>query len=170
MGLFYLHQSKTMKPNFAKMLEKYPENKKFLGKLKAKPPKNLDEQFHTLHEEVFEHTDCLACANCCKTTSPIFMDSDIDRIAKHLRIRPIQLIDKYLHLDEDNHYVLNTSPCVFLDAENYCSIYSVRPRACAEYPHTNRRRMVQLLNLTAENTRICPAVFEIVGKLRVHCS
>ena len=138
----------------AKFLEKYPENKKFLNKLRLKKPKNLDEKFHQFHDEVFERTDCLACANCCKTTSPIFTDTDIDRIANHL------------HVDEDNHYVLNKSPCVFLDAENYCGIYAVRPRACAEYPHTNRRRMVQLLNLTAENTRICPAVFEIVEKLK----
>lgn len=150
----------------AKFLEKYPENKKFLNKLRLKKPKNLDEKFHQLHDEVFERTDCLTCANCCKTTSPIFTDTDIDRIAKHLKIRPTQLITNHLHIDEDNHYVLNNSPCVFLDAENYCRIYSVRPRACAEYPHTNRRKMVQLLNLTAENTRICPAVFEIVEKLK----
>lgn len=144
----------------------YPETKKYFQKLKARPPKQLDEQFSDLHDAVFEKTDCLSCANCCKTTSPIFTDKDIERIAKSLRIRPSQLIERHLHIDEDAHYVLNSSPCTFLDADNYCSIYEVRPTACREYPHTNRRKMVQILNLTLENTLICPAVFEIVERLK----
>lgn len=144
----------------------YQETKRYLQKLKARPPKHLDLTFAELHEAVFEHTDCLQCANCCKTTSPIFMDKDIERIAKFLRIRPTELIAQHLHLDDVNDYVLNSSPCIFLGADNYCSIYHVRPRACAEYPHTNRKRMVQILDLTLENTRICPAVAEIVERLQ----
>jgi Fe-S-cluster containining protein len=104
--------------------------------------------FHPRHEEIFEEVDCLACANCCKTTSPIFTDIDIERIAKHLRMRPAQLIDKYLHLDKDQDYVLNSSPCTFLGADNYCSIYEVRPRACREYPHTDRKNMSGIMKLT----------------------
>jgi uncharacterized protein len=145
----------------------YQENKKYLQRLKQKPPKNLDEVFEQLHEEVFAVTDCLQCANCCKTTSPIFTDRDIERIAKLLRIRPAELVARHLHLDAEQHYVLNVAPCVFLGADNYCSIYEARPRACAEYPHTNRKRMVQVLQLTLENTRICPAVASIVEQLKV---
>ena len=91
---------------------------------------------------------------------------DIERIAKHLRIRPAQLIDKYLHLDKDKDYVLNSSPCTFLGADNYCSIYEVRPRACREYPHTDRKNMSGIMKLTLENTKVCPAVFEIVEQLK----
>ena len=144
----------------------YPETKKYFQKLKARPPKDLDERFAELHDEVFERTDCLQCANCCKTTSPIFTDKDIERIAKYLKIRPSQLIERHLHIDEDRHYVLNSSPCLFLGTDNYCSIYDVRPTACREYPHTNRRKMAKILNLTLENTQICPAVFEIVEQLK----
>lgn len=149
-----------------KSAEKYAETKRYFQKLKAKPPRLLDERFAELHDEVFERTDCLTCANCCKTTSPIFTDKDIERIAKYLKIRPSQLIERHLHLDEDHHYVLNSSPCLFLGTDNYCSIYDVRPTACREYPHTNRRKMAQILNLTLENTKICPAVFEIVERLK----
>ena len=123
--------------------------------------------FHPRHEEIFEEVDCWACANCCKTTSPIFTDIDIERIAKHLRMRPAQLIDKHLHLDKDQDYVLNSSPCTFLGADNYCSIYEVRPRACREYPHTNRKNMLGILDLSLKNTLVCPAVFKIfyeIGK------
>lgn len=146
--------------------QKFSENKKHLERLRAKKGKNVDNMFHALHESVFDETDCLRCANCCKTTSPIFADMDIERIAKHLRIRPCELIEKHLHLDEENDYVLNSSPCVFLSADNYCDIYEVRPKACREYPHTDRKNITGILKLTLSNTQVCPAVFEIVEQLK----
>ena len=141
-------------------------NKKFFSKLKARPPRDLDEQFHELHEEVFEEIDCLTCANCCKTTSPIFRDVDITRLAKHLGVKPGRLIDEYLHLDSEGDYVLIAAPCPFLGADNYCSVYEARPRACREYPHTDRKNMLQILPLTLRNTLVCPAVGKVVRRLR----
>lgn len=141
-------------------------NKKFFARLKRTKPKDLDDVMLDLHQEVFEETDCLECANCCKTTSPIFYQKDIERVAKHLRMKPSDFIDKYLHVDEDKDYVLNTAPCPFLDQENYCLVYESRPTACREYPHTNRKRFYQILDLTLKNTAICPAVFGIVEKLK----
>jgi Fe-S-cluster containining protein len=142
------------------------ENKKFFAKLKRNTPRDLDDTTHRLHEEAFEEMDCLTCANCCKTTSPIFSDNDIQRIAKHLRMRPSELIEKHLHMDEDKDYVLNSAPCTFLGPDNYCSIYEVRPTACREYPHTDRKRFHQILDLTLKNTAVCPAVFRIVEELK----
>ena len=142
------------------------ENKKFLNSLKNKNPRKLDDHFHDLHKEVFEEIDCLDCANCCKTTSPIFKDKDIERLASHFRIKPGEFIDKYLHLDNDQDYVLNFSPCPFLMDDNYCSVYEDRPRACREYPHTDRKKMTGILNLTYKNTLVCPAVLEIVERLK----
>ncbi|HYI77204.1 MAG TPA: YkgJ family cysteine cluster protein, partial [Chryseolinea sp.] len=100
-----------------------PENKKFLQRLGKKDSRQVDDAFHAIHEKVFEDIECLSCANCCKTTSPIFYQNDIDRIAKFLRIKPGDLVEKYLRIDEDDDYVLKSSPCAFLDAENYCTIY-----------------------------------------------
>jgi len=142
-------------------------NKKFLQKLKKQNSRDLDERFQETHEEVFEEIDCLDCANCCKTTSPIFIDKDIDRLAKHFRKRPSEFIEKYLHLDNEDDYVLNVAPCPFLGEDNYCSVYESRPRACREYPHTDRRKIHQLLDLTFKNTLVCPAVLEIVNRLKV---
>ncbi|HEY0030983.1 MAG TPA: YkgJ family cysteine cluster protein [Bacteroidia bacterium] len=135
-------------------------------RLKRRKPKNLDDVVHELHEETFEKTDCLKCANCCKTTSPIFYDRDIDRVSKRLRVRPSEFIEKYLHQDEDKDYVLNSAPCPFLDHENYCIIYEDRPTACREYPHTNRKRFFQILDLTLKNTYVCPAAFQIVEEMK----
>lgn len=142
------------------------ENKKFLNSLKRKNPRKLDDQFHGLHEQVFSEMDCLTCANCCKTTSPIFKDRDIERLASHFRIKPGEFISKYLHLDSEQDYVLNSSPCPFLMEDNTCSVYEHRPRACREYPHTNRKKMSGILNLTYRNTMVCPAVLEIVERLK----
>ena len=116
------------------------ENKKFLARLKRKDPRKVDAVFHALHDDVFAEIDCLQCANCCKTTSPIFYENDIERIAKSLRMKPGDFVEKYLRVDEDRDYVLRSSPCPFLDGENYCTIYSNRPKACREYPHTDRKK------------------------------
>lgn len=151
-------------PKLAK--EKHTENKKFFAKLKKKPPKDLDYVMQELHEEEFKRTDCLSCANCCKTTGPLFTTPDVERIAKHLRLKPQKFIETYLRIDEESDYVLQSVPCTFLDAENYCMIYDVRPKACREFPHTDRKKFQQISNLTLKNIEICPAAFNIVEEMR----
>ena len=146
--------------------DKHKEQKKFFSKLKKKPPKDLDRQMQLLHENEFQRTDCLQCANCCKTTGPLFTNRDIERIAKHFRMKPQQFIDQYLQIDEDRDYVLQQLPCPFLGADNYCSIYEVRPKACAEFPHTNRKDFHKISNLTMKNVAICPAAMNIVEEMR----
>lgn len=142
-----------------------PENKKWMQRAKKMNHRELDRIFHSEHEKVFKKTDCLECANCCKTTSPIFRDVDIKRIAKRLRMSVGGFIDQYLRIDEDNDYVLKSSPCIFLGNDNKCSIYDDRPLACREYPHTDRKNMYQILDLTLKNSLICPAVSDIILKL-----
>jgi Fe-S-cluster containining protein len=127
----------------------------------------VDGKIHPLHEEAFEKIDCLACANCCKTTGPLFTTADIERIAYHLKLSAAQFINDYLRLDEDNDYVLQSVPCTFLDSDNYCSIYEVRPKACREYPHTDRINQAGILKLTEKNSQICPAVAQIFQKLEI---
>lgn len=151
-------------PKLAK--DKHKENKTFFAKLKKKPPKQLDYIMQDLHEAEFERTDCLDCANCCKTTGPLFTPKDIERIAKHFKMKQKQFIDSYLRLDEENDYVLQTVPCTFLGAENYCSIYEVRPKACREFPHTDRKKFQQISSLTLKNVAICPAAYNIVEAMK----
>lgn len=128
-------------------------------------PSDLDLVMEKLHYETFERINCLDCANCCKTISPFLIDRDIQRIAKFLKIKPSEFVSRYLKEDEEGDFVFNNSPCPFLMDDNYCSIYEVRPRACREYPHTDRKRFVQILDLTLKNTSVCPAVFEMVEEL-----
>lgn len=146
--------------------DKHVENKKYFTKLKKKNPKRLDLLMQDLHEKEFEKTNCLQCANCCKTSSPIFTDKDISRISKYLRIKEYKFIDQYLERDSDDFMVLKSAPCIFLNTDNSCMIYEVRPKACSEYPHTNRKKFIQLTSLTLKNTEICPAVYNIVEELK----
>lgn len=152
--------------NYRKAKAKEAEHKKFLGKIKQKPPKNFDQTMQEIHEEVFERVDCLSCANCCKTTGPLFTQKDIERLADLFRMKPSQFIEKYLRIDEDNDYVLQYVPCPFLGADNYCSVYDHRPKACREYPHTDRKKFYQINHLTLKNTLICPAAFEVVEQMQ----
>ena len=146
--------------------EKKSENKKYFQILKKRTPKNLDVVVHSIHDKVFANTDCLACGNCCKTTSPIFTEKDIQRIAKNLRMKETKFIEQYLMRDKDDFWVLQEVPCTFLGADNDCFIYDVRPKACSEYPHTNRKKFIQLASLTLNNTEVCPAVYDIVEELK----
>jgi Fe-S-cluster containining protein len=142
------------------------DNKKLFSKLKRSTPRDLDDTVHRLHDEAFEEIHCNTCANCCKTTSPIFRQKDIERIAKRLRMRPSEFIEKYLYEDEDKDYVLYNAPCPFLNSDNLCNIYEDRPNACRQYPHTDRKHFHQILDMTLKNVAICPAVFRVVEELK----
>lgn len=145
---------------------KRAENKKFFRRLKSVNPKKLDQEFHSAHEEAFSCIDCLQCANCCKTTGPLFTNKDIDRLARHFSMKASDFMAQYLRIDEDGDHVLKSVPCPFLGADNYCSVYESRPKACREYPHTDRNKMHQILELTRKNVEVCPAVFEITENLK----
>ncbi|MGV8915844.1 MAG: YkgJ family cysteine cluster protein [Kaistella sp.] len=147
-------------------LKRQKDHKKILENLRKKPPKNLDFAVQQTHDEVFEKIDCLQCANCCKTTGPLFTEKDIDRISRHLRLKPADFEKKYLQVDEDHDKVLQNLPCYFLNADNSCSIYEVRPKACREFPHTDRKKIYQINHLTLKNTLICPAAFEFVERIQ----
>lgn len=146
--------------------DKHIENKKYFDKLKKRTPKNLDYVMQDLHDAEFKKTNCLDCANCCKTTGPLFTDADVERIAKYLKQKPQQFIEQYLRIDEDKDYVLQSVPCHFLDTDNSCFIYDVRPKACREFPHTDRKKFQQITDITLKNLPVCPAAFNIVEEMK----
>lgn len=150
---------------YTEILEKSRSRKKEIKKLcnvlKTKKQGWVDQIFHEAHENAFEEIDCLACANCCKTTGPLFTSKDIERIAAYFKMKPGEFAEKYLRIDEDQDYVLKQVPCPFLLSDNRCSIYEVRPKACREYPHTDRRDMQGIIDLTYKNAFICPAVARV---------
>ena len=142
------------------------ENKAFFKQLKRRKLKNLDLIVHELHDEVFNEIDCLDCGNCCRDLGPRITDKDIAKLSAFLKMRDADVVESYLKIDEDGDYVFKEMPCPFLGADNYCFVYESRPKACREYPHTDRKKFIQLLNLTLENSKTCPAVIEIVERMK----
>src|SRR5262249_58635563 len=120
-----------------------------------------------LHEEVFRQIDCTRCANCCKTQPPGFAQEDIDRIAGHLGLSNEAFIERYLVADQDEQgYQIETVPCPFLGSDDRCTIYDIRPKACREYPHTDKEDFIGRTYMHSSNTTSCPAVYHLVTRLR----
>jgi len=157
-----------IEPDKLQQLAKQKENsnRKFLMRLKIRMPKDLDAVVQQLHESIFSKVDCLDCANCCKRLGPRISEKDIERLAKFTGNKKQSFVKTYLNTDEDGDYVFQNMPCPFLLPDNYCSVYEVRPKACSDYPHTDRRKFHQIFNLTLKNTFTCPAVFQIVEELK----
>ncbi len=141
-------------------------NFRFLRSLKMKDDRVVDRVAHRLHEEAFSIIDCTRCANCCKTVSPLFRKTDIRRIAEHLNTQPAEFRATYLRTDEDGDLVVKSLPCPFLGADNRCTIYEVRPRDCADYPHTQKKGFTCRTHALAGNSVTCPAVFYIIERMR----
>jgi Fe-S-cluster containining protein len=144
------------------------DKKKFnqlISKLQKVKKQEIDEFVHNLHAELFADTDCLQCGNCCKSLGPLLNDHDIRRLSKHLRMKPSVFTETYLRVDEDGDYVYKSMPCPFLMDDNYCMVYDARPKACREYPHTDKVNFQQILKLSLKNTKTCPIVYKIFQEL-----
>lgn len=152
-------------PILKKAALKKKEYTAVISYLKRKKPANLDRKINEFHEIAFSRIDCLLCANCCSSISPALYDKDIDRMAKVLRIKPSMVVESYLRQDEEKDWVFRKIPCPFLGVDNLCAIYESRPLACKEYPHTDRSRFYQLLDLSLKNASVCPAVCLVIEDL-----
>lgn len=133
---------------------------------KSKQQKKIDAHLEALIEEAFEHIDCLECANCCKTTSPIFTKGDISRISQLFNLKEKEFIADTLVM-EDGVYGLQTSPCKFLMEDCKCFIYDKRPKACKGFPHIGEFPIRKILKETKNNVKICPAVAYVFIKFEI---
>ncbi|MGE9312534.1 YkgJ family cysteine cluster protein [Niabella sp. CJ426] len=145
-------RSKEHRKQYQQFLKRADKNKV----LKALP---------ALHEEAFEHVDCLTCANCCKNYSPRFKTPDVKRISKYLGMKESVFIDTYLRVDEDGDFVVKSSPCPFLAADNTCNIYDERPSDCARFPYTDEDVLIKRQSLTLKNSEFCPITYYVLEKL-----
>ena len=142
-----------------------PDLKKYKRFLERGNKNKVLRSLPSLHEEAFQKVDCLACAACCKNYSPRFKTPDIKRLSKHLGLKESVFIDKYLVLDEEGDYVVPVKPCPFLGADNFCSVYEVRPSDCARFPYTDEDVLIKRMNITLKNATFCPAVVFVMDKL-----
>lgn len=138
-----------------------PDWKKYYAANKKKLEQQ-DVRVHDFHDFYMKRIDCLECARCCRELGPRLDAKDVERMAKALRLKPSVVESQYLSVDEDGDLVFQSMPCPFLMSDNYCSIYESRPKACREYPHTDRKRFYQIFNLSVKNAETCPVVYEVM--------
>ena len=141
------------------------EQKRFKKYLSKKPDRKAIRKLPDLHDDAFSKIDCLDCAACCKNHSPRFKMPDIKRIAKYLNLKEGDFIQQYLQLDNENDYVLQQSPCTFLNEDNTCQIYDARPSDCARYPYTDEDVFLKKKNITLKNTQVCPAAYYVLQRM-----
>jgi uncharacterized protein len=160
------------KPIFLSFYKKLMKNNRrrfryFLTRLETVKPKGMDKLASEVDKEVWAETDCLQCANCCKTMTPTFTTKDIKRISAHFNQTPEEFTKKWLYKERGTGDMMNKKqPCQFLNLkDNKCSIYEIRPADCSGFPHHTKKHFTEWAHVYKQNVEYCPATFKMVEKM-----
>jgi Fe-S-cluster containining protein len=135
----------------------------FLARLEKKPVETVRLITLEANELAWAKTDCLDCANCCKTMSPTYSRTDIARISKFLGMTRTDFVKKWLYKDRTGDWLNKKQPCQFLDSKsNMCRIYEVRPRDCSGFPYHGTRKIKDYGHVFKQNVEFCPATYRLV--------
>lgn len=117
--------------------KKRAENERFRKHLKSHV--FVERRFRRIAEEIEDEINCLECANCCRVATARLIERDVEKLAKFLRIKPGQFLERYAEESEDEGVILkrDASGCVFLSG-NECTVYEARPASCENFPHVVR--------------------------------
>jgi Fe-S-cluster containining protein len=139
----------------------------FLKKIAKKPPTDLLKKVKAANNEVWQEVSCLACANCCKTMTPTWKESEIKKVAAFVGMDYDAYYKKYIKIDEDNGDLVNqNTPCQHLNLKNnMCKVYEVRPHDCKHFPHFIRKDFTDQTQVYTENLHRCPATLLLIEKL-----
>lgn len=151
-----------------KMLLDRNSFRRYLSKIEKHPPRGLEANTPALEKEVWKETDCLLCANCCKTMTPTFTPADVKRIAAHFGQTEEAFRKKWLYKERGSGDWMNKKqPCQFLDLKtNLCSIYEIRPADCAGFPHL-QKKLKDYVHVHKQNVEYCPATYKMVEKMKL---
>ena len=132
-------------------------------------PKDLDERFRTLHEELFGSYDCNRCRNCCKVCNGLIPVEDIDRDAAYLHMTSEEFREQYLDpkmIMSDGGYSCKHLPCDFLQEDGSCMLGDCKPETCKLYPYTDQPDRLDSMLSFLDNVAICPVCYEICERLK----
>lgn len=117
---------------------------------------------------------CEECVSSCRHRPGWFLPGEAEKVAKYLKISMKELYEKYLVMDyfgqreidvlspgsleEHGHkasigFAFRGSQCIFLNSQDRCSIYSVRPFECAVAHHGNRHKLEGFHHWVAQQWR-----------------
>jgi uncharacterized protein len=134
----------------------------FLKKVVRKSPADLVKVRKKAEAHTWEKVNCQSCGNCCKTMTPTWKKSEINRLAAHLGMTYQEFYDKWLYTEEGTGDIMNAStPCQFFDMKKgLCKVYDLRPHDCATFPHLYRKDFKDQIDLYTANLHRCPATLE----------
>jgi len=141
--------------------KKRSENERFRRHLKTHD--HSDRILRRLAEGIEEQIDCTVCANCCRVATVKVSERDVERLARHLRLKPAEFLAQYAQDSGEEGAILRRSEeagCVFLDG-TACTVYDYRPDICQRFPHLVRgngsiaSRMWQFIDRAC----YCPIVY-----------
>lgn len=105
-------------------------NKEYFGE--------ISELYHYLQEmyplklKILKKVKCHRCGFCCKSCNVMLSKQDIDLLCRYLRCSHEELYEKYM--DKNARIPYLKLPCPFLNKDNECDVYPVRPKSCKEFP------------------------------------
>jgi uncharacterized protein len=135
----------------------------FLARLEKRPNGIVQLITMEANEQAWAKTDCMDCANCCKTMSPTYSQKDIVRISGYLGMTRKAFVEKWLIKDRTGDWLNKKQPCQFLDLKtNMCNIYDVRPRDCAGFPYHGTKKIKEYGHMFKQNVEFCPATYRLV--------
>jgi len=127
--------------------------------------KELLEMYHEIIEteplkfKILKKIKCKRCGWCCKAQNAMLTIEDVKRLMTHLGYNYQKFHEKYLDKDMKIPYL--KSPCPFLDNENRCTIYNIRPKVCKIYPFVDFFMVVkpcllgeEIMNIIANNEHL----------------
>ena len=148
--------------------ENEAEDYSFRTYLKTKLPLSnaeLDTLVKETTDAVWAHISCTECAQCCRLQI-VVDEKDIRRLAAHLKLPVPVFARQYVSQAEDGVLHFTSAPCPFLGADNFCTVYEHRPRACRDYPYLYDKHFRTRTLTMIENTRCCPIVFNVWQELK----
>lgn len=111
-------------------------------KLKIAMSKNdfgeISEMYNYLQDmrpiklKILKMVKCHRCGFCCKSCNAMLSKQDIDSLCKYLQCSFEELYEKYMDKNTRTPYL--KLPCPFLNKDNECDVYPVRPKTCKEFP------------------------------------
>ncbi len=83
---------------------------------------------------------CKGCGLCCKIDGFVFLkDGEAEKIAEFLGMDVYSFTEKYCTIVNRKKLALkdklSSNECIFLDENNLCKIYEVRPEQCRNFPY-----------------------------------
>jgi len=141
--------------------KKRDENQRFRKHMKSRG--HSDRILRRIAEGIEQQIDCTQCANCCRVATARVTERDVQRLARHFRVKPERIMADYVVESQEEGLILKrqaTGACVFLEG-NLCSVYESRPDVCQRYPHLVRGdgSIASRMWSMVDRATVCPIVY-----------